>query len=221
MSEPKRGHPRLDEFYTEFQLRQDTARFVSKVSALYLPSTLERLLQEGRRTSRRAAAFALGFVGTYDSNAPLGKALHDEDRVVRLAAENSMRSIWSNAGSAEQRHELAVIMRCNLARNYREAMARSTNLIAKAPWFAEAWNQRAIGYFGLEQYSKSIEDCKHALDINPYHFGAAAGMGQCYLYLQRPREALESFRHALSLNPDLEGVRASVSRLERALEKGT
>jgi cytochrome c-type biogenesis protein CcmH/NrfG len=41
-------------------------------------------------------------------------------------------------------------------------------------------------------------------------------MGQCYLQLGNYDAALESFRRALRLNPNLEGVRASVTYLERA-----
>jgi hypothetical protein len=43
-------------------------------------------------------------------------------------------------------------------------------------------------------------------------------MGHCQLYLGRPQLALQSFDRALKLNPSLEGVRAVVSSLQRALE---
>jgi cytochrome c-type biogenesis protein CcmH/NrfG len=44
-------------------------------------------------------------------------------------------------------------------------------------------------------------------------------MGQCYLQLGDRAAALEAFRRALKLNPNLEGVRATVTYLERALKK--
>jgi tetratricopeptide (TPR) repeat protein len=99
------------------------------------------------------------------------------------------------------------------------AIARAAELLDDAPWFAEAWNQRAIGYYGCGLFHESIADCHQALDINPYHYGAAAGIGQCYLQLGRPRLALECFRRALRLNPNLEGIRAHVTALERASGK--
>ena len=102
---------------------------------------------------------------------------------------------------------------------YDEALLRASQLIAQAPWFAEAWNQRAIAHSGLRRFEESIRDCYQVLDINPYHFGAAAGMGQCHLDQKDPISALESFRRALKINPDLEGVRAQVVRLQRALRR--
>lgn len=32
----------------------------------------------------------------------------------------------------------------------------------------------------LQRYNESIADCKVTLELNPYHFGAASGMGMCY-----------------------------------------
>ena len=69
------------------------------------------------------------------------------------------------------------------------------------------------------QYDAAIRDCHQALEINPYHFTAAAGMGQCYMLQDNPVAALEAFRRALRLNPGLEEVRAQVVRLQRSLKK--
>ena len=64
----------------------------------------------------------------------------------------------------------------------------------------------------------SIRDCRQSLEINPYHFPAATGMGKCYLQLGDRVAALEAFRRALRLNPGLEDVRAHVVYLQRALK---
>ena len=84
--------------------------------------------------------------------------------------------------------------------------------------FAEAWNQRAIAFFSLGKYVESIRDCHQTLEVNPYHFAAAAGMGQAYLQLGNHVSALECFRRALRLNPSLEGVRVQIDRLSRMIE---
>lgn len=70
----------------------------------------------------------------------------------------------------------------------------------------------------LERYDDSANDCHQALEINPYHFGAAVGMAHCYLELTDAFAALDCFRRALRLNPDLEGVRSQVQYLEKSLE---
>jgi len=217
MSDAAPRTPYLESLYQWYLDDTDAATFISRVSAAYGVGTLERLAVCGGRSARRAAVLALGSLADYESNAVLGRALNDEDRGVRVLAENGLRSLWCRAGNDSQRRRLRRVVRANSARRYHEAMVRATELIAEAPWFAEAWNQRAIAYFGSGRYAESTEDCKQALEVNPYHFGAAAGMGQCYLQLGRPRLALESFRRALKLNPDLEGVRANVVALERSM----
>jgi tetratricopeptide (TPR) repeat protein len=148
----------------------------------------------------------------------LGCALLDEDRSVRTLAEEAIRAVWRRAGSEEHRRELAIIIGFAEAQQYEEAIHRATELIAKAPWLAEAWNQRSMAHFSLGHFSEAICDCHEALEINPYHFAAAAGMGQAYLRLGNQVSALESFRRALRLNPNLEAVRVHVARLTRLIE---
>jgi tetratricopeptide (TPR) repeat protein len=148
----------------------------------------------------------------------LGKALHDDDRGVRILAENGIRELWGRAGTDTQRQQLSTIVRLNASQQYEQAIERANELIEQSPCFAEAWNQRAIGYYQLGQYDRSASDCHQALEINPYHFGAAVGMAHCYLELHDAFAALEGFRRAIKLNPSMEDVRAQVEYLERQLE---
>ncbi|HUY32571.1 MAG TPA: tetratricopeptide repeat protein [Pirellulales bacterium] len=217
MSDAAPKTPYLESLYQWYLDDADTATFISRVSAAYTVGTLERLAASGGRAARRAAMLALGSLADYESNAVLGRALRDDDRGVRCLAENGLRSLWCRAGDDSQRQRLGRVIQANSARHYHEAIARATELIAEAPGFAEAWNQRAIAYYGSGRYAEAIDDCKQALELNAYHFGAAAGMGECYLRLGRPRLALECFQRALKLNPGLEGVRAHVVALERSM----
>lgn len=209
----------LEVLYHEYQVSQQLGTFIAQVSRAYTVGTLEGLAERGSRITRRAAVLALGELADYSSNHPLGRALQDDDRGVRLTAEEALRSIWCRAGNYEQCQQLQLIVHSNSTRRYHESIARATALVHEAPDFAEAWNQRAIAWYGLGNYAESIGDCNQALELNPYHFGAASGIGQCYLQLGRPRLALESFRRALALNPNLEGVRANIASLERTLGK--
>jgi tetratricopeptide (TPR) repeat protein len=212
--------PKLDSFYQQYLVDHDAARFVRWVQQWYTVGTLERLVRHPARLTRRGAVLALGLIGDYGSNSVLGQALNDEDRGVRLLADQALRSVWCRAGSERDRQQIALVIRLNTSRQFEAAILAASELIARAPWFAEAWNQRAIAYYSTSRYEESISDCREALELNPYHFGAAAGMGQCYMQLANPRAALECFRQALALNPDLEGVRANVVQLERALGQG-
>jgi tetratricopeptide (TPR) repeat protein len=210
--------PLLLALYREYLDHQDSAGLISKISQRYTSGTLQRLAKNPDCQVRRAAVLGLGFIGEYGANHTLGRALLDDDRTVRTLAQNGIRSVWTRAGNRRQRRQLQTIIRLNAARQYEEAIHRAIDLIDKAPWFAEAWNQRAIARFNLEHFHESIRDCHQALELNPYHFAAAAGMGQAYLELKNHVSALESFRRALRLCPDLEAVRVQVVRLKRMVE---
>jgi tetratricopeptide (TPR) repeat protein len=205
-------------FYEQYLDHQDSANFVRLVSESYSCGTLQRLVRNPLRETRRAAVLALGLLGDYESNHALGRALLDEDRTVRTLAENAIQTVWTRMGSASERQELGIVLRMNSAQQHHEAMARAAQLIERAPWFAEAWHQRAVAQFHLGRFAESIRDSHEALEINPYHFVAATSMGHAYLELGNPVSALECFRRALRLNPDLEGVRAQVVRLTRKTE---
>jgi tetratricopeptide (TPR) repeat protein len=97
-------------------------------------------------------------------------------------------------------------------------MRRATELIREAPEIAEAWNQRAIAHFQLREFDESIGDCHATLERNPFHFGAASGMGQSYFELGYLQPSLAAFERALELNPGLDSVRRSVERLRASLE---
>jgi tetratricopeptide (TPR) repeat protein len=148
----------------------------------------------------------------------MGRALRDHDRVVRLLAENSIRELWYRDGSEQQQQVLQAVIRFNNSRRFDQAAQDATRLIQEADGFAEAWNQRAIARYQLDQFEDSLRDCQRAIERNPFHFPAAVGMGHCCLELCDAVAALECFRLALSLNPDMENVRAQVGYLQRTLE---
>ncbi len=207
----------LASLYEKYLDDQDTAAFVRLVERWYTQGSLERLAEHPSALVRRGAVLALGLVGNYDANPVLGRALVDRDRTVRLLAENGIRQVWLRAGSPAERQSLEIVIRLNAAQHYEEAIRRASELILQAPWLAEPWNQRAVARFALKQYAESVRDCHHALEINPYHFVAAAGMGHAYLELGNRAAALEAFRRALRLNPGLEAVRIQVERLARMM----
>jgi len=210
--------PRLLTFYQDYLDRPDCSAFSSRVGDCYTAGTLQRLAGHARREIRRAAALALGYLGDYDCNPTLGAALLDEDRTVRILAENSIRQVWTRAANEKDRIQLDVIIRLNAARQFEKVVRLAGNLIERVPAFAEAWSQRAYAHHALGHFGETIRDCHEALEINPYHFIAAVSMGRAYLELGNPVSALESFRRALRLNPDLEGVRVQADRLAKLVE---
>ena len=219
MSESAIRRPVLTELYDQYLADRDHAAFVHRVAQRYNTATLERLTLHRSRWARRAAVLALGAIGDYASNNVLGHALIDSDRGVRGLAETSIRAVWCRDGNWSQQQQLTRIIALNAAEKHDAARVAANKLIEENERLAEAWNQRAIAQFAVGRFAESITDCRRTLELNPFHFGAAAGLGQCLLQLGEQQAALDNFRHALKINPGLEGVRANVVYLQKVLKK--
>ena len=204
-----------DSLYRAYRQQHDTRAFIEQTMLHHNEASLIRLTGAICVETRRAATLMLGFVGTYqESNDVLGRLLKDSDRIVRLIAEISLKSVWARDGSKEHRQALYQVMRYIAIQKYGEAVHHANVLIGECPFYAEAINQRAISQFALKKFWESIKDSRAVLDLNPYHFGAAIGMGHAYLQLRDKSQAIESFRIALSINPNLDKVRHHLERLE-------
>lgn len=191
--------------------------FRAAVRKRYTEGTLQRMLAAPHVKTRRAAALALGLLGTMESNAVVASALADEDFLVQRFAADALWELWFRAGTAEQNWRLR-----EAARNpdVNRARAELDDLILQAPQFAEAYNQRAIWFFKRGELARAVEDCEAVLRLNPYHFGAAAGLGQCLMKLGKFHSAIRAFRMALEINPALEHLNETIEQLERSLERG-
>jgi tetratricopeptide (TPR) repeat protein len=178
----------------------------------YTEGTLQRLLANADAETRRAAALALGLIGTMESNGPLARVLHDDDPPAARMAGDALWQIWFRGGTEEQNSELRRVLHLP---DFLEILAGLDDLVREAPCFAEVFNQRAILHFRRGDFPRSIADCERALELNPYHFGAQAGMGQCFMKLRKPRAALRAFRQALQTNPTLTHLTETIATLER------
>ena len=180
--------------------------------------SIERV-KHGDNVARRGTVLALTWLGGVESMTPVGEALRDSDRAVRLIAENGIQSVWARAGSIEQCHRLQTIMRWNRGSQFHEAATLAGEILEENPGFSEVWYQRAFSRYGLSDFDAAIADSQQALEANPYHFHAAVGLGQCYLEREDPATALCCFQWALQIHPCLEFARAQVRRLQRELRK--
>lgn len=193
---------------------QDVEAFEAQVSARYTEGTLARLVQANDVRARRAAVVSLGLIGTYRSNGSVAVALRDEDATIRDLAVKSLWAIWFRADTPENNAALDKVAGLLARGRSVEAEGQATRLIARAPEFAEAYNQRAIARFGMARFAESAADCRRALEHNPFHIGALGGLGQCYLRMGEHESALDTFRRALELQPHDDGLRQAVAALE-------
>jgi tetratricopeptide (TPR) repeat protein len=209
--------PKLIDFYDDYLEDGDVERFVARTAEVYLQGTLCRLLKHGHPRVRRAAALALGFLGDYRANPALGEALKDPDRPVRLLAEEAIRSVWLRPGIPGLDRELRFLNRLASARLYSKVVEKATELLSTVSNIPEVYYLRGSAFFAQEKYEEAVRDHHMALELNPYHFLAATGMGYALVKLRNLRGALDAFRRALKINPNLEGVRLEIHRIRRLL----
>jgi tetratricopeptide (TPR) repeat protein len=208
-----------DDNPVEWRIRRQAANetFKKRVGERYLEGTLLRLLDSTDELTRRASLQALALLGEMKTaNARMARCLQDRDPEVRQAAADALWTLWFRGDSEANNKDLK---KCSQMRDRDKAMAGLNQLIERAGNFAEAYNQRAILSFRMKQYQQSLADCEKVLKLNPFHFGALAGMGQCYLHLRKQRAALKAFKQALRIHPYLDGVAETIRNLENSLDE--
>ena len=176
----------------------------------YLKSTwpvtdLIKLLAHCDAAVVKVSATCLGLLGDPVATSALLATLPHEDAVVSTMAEFSLWSIWfmERGVSAES------LLRQAGRLEYAEAVSVLDALADRYPDWAEPHNQRAIVNFREHRFVESISDCRRVLAIQEHHFGAWAGLGQCYARLGEHAKALECYARALEIYPRLSGIRQS------------
>ena len=206
----------LTGYYRAFLKDREIEQFRQNVQARYSQQDLQTLVTGAEEDARRAAVLALGLVGTIQCNEALARGLKDEDAVVRSLTERALWAVWFRGGTSDQNERLEQVRDEISQGDLESAQKLATALIAEAPEYAEAYNQRAIIAFAEGRFEQSIEDCERVLERNPYHFGALSGMGQCYMSLGKKFQALSVYRRALKLQPYSEGLKQVVQMLMAA-----
>ncbi|MDE0301362.1 MAG: tetratricopeptide repeat protein [Candidatus Poribacteria bacterium] len=189
------------------------------LSENYSQETLIDSLENQKPLTCRAAAYALGEIANEGAIPSLVGALTHDDPGTRANAEQALWSIWfrSEDESVDDMMQQGVIQ--IKKQRYDEAIQVFSEVIRIAADYAEGYNQRAIAYFMNDELSKSVEDCKRTIDLNPFHFGAFAGMGQCYLKLGDLTAALDAFQRAVEINPNLYAIARIIAEIQDTLQQ--
>lgn len=176
-------------------------------------------LQSGSVVERRAAAGRLAEVGGAAATSELAKALRDADAEVRERAQAALWAIWQRSGDAEVDRLLQRGIVLMAEGRYPDAVAVFSEVIARAPAFAEGWNKRATVYYLMGDDDRSLADCEEVIRRNPIHFGALSGFGLLYLRKGELERAADYFERALGVNPNLEQVAAVLEQIRQVLEQ--
>ena len=100
-----------------------------------------------------------------------------------------------------------------------EALATFTQLVARAPDYAEGWNKRATLYFLMGDYARSELDIQQTLALEPFHFGALSGRGLVKMGQRDYEGARRAMLSALEVHPNMESVKSNVQELDDFLRR--
>jgi tetratricopeptide (TPR) repeat protein len=179
---------------------------------------LERL-RNGAVEERRLAAERLGEIGDDGATTALVQALRDPDSTVRSEAHDSLWAIWHRSGDPAIDHLLAQGIALMQSGRLPESVAVFSDVIARAPAFAEGWNKRATAYYLMGELDRSLADCEEVVKRNPVHFGALSGFGLIYLQKEDLPRAAEYFEKALAVDPTLTQVEAVLEQIREVLRQ--
>lgn len=174
------------------------------------------LLDAPHADVRKMAALALGLVGETSCVTALAACLRDTDPVVNQMAEHALWTLWFRAGRADAHQRVLEGTRYMNARQFESAEECFSTAIEFDPTYAEAYNQRSLARYLMDNYRLSVEDAQKTVQLMPMHFGAWSGMGHCHAHLGRPAKALECYHRALAINPYLTCIQQIVEELEGA-----
>ena len=69
----------------------------------------------------------------------------------------------------------------------------------------------------MSNYAKSMVDIEHALELEPRHFGALAGMAQIMKNTGRKQLALNAYQRVLEIYPMMRNAQSEVGTLSEEL----
>lgn len=210
---------RLATAYRRFLSTADSAVFAWEVDEHYSQLTLLTLLRRGDSETRRAAALALGILGNQRAISPLARALNDQDRGVRLSADDSFRAILLRDCEPVHHQSLLRLMHLNDGGEYQDAFSLAEQLVSLSPRFAEAHHQLAICWHGMGNHFQAEGVYRVCLWNCRFHYPAWQGLARCRVELGDDVGALMALRRALEICPDLESVRLQIRTLRRKMRR--
>lgn len=124
-----------------------------------------------------------------------------ESQSEAFALVNAIWLLWMRAPDPSSQALLDRAMAHRRAGELAGAMEVLDELVARAPGFAEGWNQRATIRFLQGDYDGSLADIDRTLELEPKHFGALSGQAVILIRQGRDRLAQSALRRAVEINP--------------------
>lgn len=120
-----------------------------------------------------------------------------------LRIELNIWTYWLEAPDPEAASLMNRALERRRMYDFSRALAILDDLVARAPRWAEAWNQRATVLFEMGREDRSLADVERVLMLEPKHFGAMAGQAIMLMRQGRFRAAQSILRLAVEIHPFL------------------
>ncbi len=211
--------PRLVSAYRRYLTVPNAPQYAAEVNRFYSNATLSAILVRGDIEMRRAAALALGMLGDHEVIEPLGRALADRDRGVRLAADDSFRSMLVRDAAPSHHQALLNVMHLNDGGEFGAALTPAMILADQAPMYAEAHHQLAQCWLGLGDHDAAEAAFCSCLWHCRYHYPAWQGLARCKMIEGDYTAALHALERALEICPDLESAHVQIRAIRRKLRR--
>ncbi|MEM6689270.1 MAG: HEAT repeat domain-containing protein [Planctomycetota bacterium] len=206
---------RLTAAYRRFLDDQHAPNFAADVASSYQTTTLISLLRRGDVHHRRASALALGLLGDRRCIEPLGRALSDPDRGVRIASDDSFRGLIHRDAAPVHHQKLLQLMHLSDGGDHAAVISPLLILIDQAPMYAEAHHQLATAFMEVEQINEAELAYRACLWRCRYHYLAWQGLSRCFLISGNTKRAAEALRRCVEIAPDHESARLQWSLIQR------
>jgi tetratricopeptide (TPR) repeat protein len=177
-----------------------------------------RTLNHSDPQQRFEAMNRLAIIGTADVADAVLPRLHDKEPGLRNVALGTVWQMWGRTGDKEIDTMYGDGTAEMKEGNVLEAIRIFSDIIAKRPSFAEAWNKRATLYFMVGQFELSMQDCEEVLKRVPKHFGALSGYAQMLAERDQPEKALDLMQRAVAVNPNMANAELLIADLRRRIE---
>ena len=148
------------------------------------------------------------------------RILRGDDAAAAAVAANALWEMWHASGSPEIDKTLQRGVEAMGRGDLLAAEALFTDIIRRAPDFAEGWNKRATARYLSDNPAAAVADCEETLARKPHHFGALSGQGLCHMALREHRQAADLFRRTLEVYPHLEAARRNLAAALGEIVKG-
>ncbi|TPK88990.1 hypothetical protein [Mesorhizobium sp. B2-4-17] len=136
------------------------------------------------------------------------------------AAERIAGNIWNewfHSGSASIDLMMQWSQKAIENQKFDVALDFLDQVVILQPTYAEGWNRRATVHFMMKNYSKSMSDIDHTLQLEPRHFGALAGLAQIMALTGHKQSALEAWQRVLAIYPMMRSAQNQVATLSEEL----